>query len=99
MSYPHLFTRPLIFAALALSLLLGNSLAVDAQSAPSPQVTERQEADRTLREFRFNGQLYAIEIRTRDGESFHLLDRDGNGNFSRVSGSDIEIPAWAKSAR
>lgn len=98
MSYLRFSAILLAAVALSLSLLLSSSLT-HAQSSPSPQVTERQESGRTLREFRINGQLYAIEIRTQDGDSYHLIDRDGNGNFSRVSGSDIEIPDWATPAR
>ncbi|MDR5905392.1 DUF2782 domain-containing protein [Franzmannia qiaohouensis] len=90
--------RPMLLAALLCSSLLLASLASHAQS-PEPQVTERQEADRTLREFRINGQLYAIEIRTRDGDRYHLLDRRGDGNFSRVSGDAIEVPDWVNTGR
>ncbi|APX94496.1 hypothetical protein BWR19_17005 [Halomonas sp. 1513] len=91
--------RPMLLAALLCSSLLLASLASHAQSSPEPQITERQEADRTLREFRINGQLYAIEIRTRDGDRYHLLDRRGDGNFSRVSGDAIEVPDWVNTAR
>lgn len=92
-------SRAALLAAVLLSSLLLGSLAGHAQSSPEPQVTERQEADRTLREFRINGQLYAIEIRTRDGDRYHLLDRRGDGNFSRVSGDAVEVPDWVNTAR
>ena len=88
----------LLAATLLVSVLLG-SLAGHAQSSPEPQVTERQETDRTLREYRVNGQLYAIEIRTRDGDHYHLLDRRGDGNFSRVGGNDVEIPDWVNTGQ
>lgn len=88
----------LLVALLGSGLLLG-SLTSHAQSSPEPQITERQEADRTLREFRVNDQLYAIEIRTRDGDRYHLLDRRGDGNFSRVSGDAIEVPDWVNTGR
>lgn len=85
-------------------LLLGATLLVGvgsviAQSTPSPQITERQESDRTIREYRLNGQLYAIEIRTADGNRYYLVDRVGDGNFSRMGGESIEIPDWVKSPR
>ncbi|PAU74934.1 DUF2782 domain-containing protein [Halomonas salipaludis] len=91
--------RAALLAALLCSSLLLASLVSHAQSSPEPQVTERQEGDRTLREFRINGQLYAIEIRTRDGDRYHLLDRRGDGNFSRVSGDAIEVPDWVNTGR
>ncbi|MBD3895521.1 DUF2782 domain-containing protein [Halomonas sp. ML-15] len=91
--------RAALLAVVLFSGLLLGSLMGHAQAAPEPQITERQEADRTLREFRVNGQLYAIEIRTRDGDRYHLLDRRGDGNFSRVSGDVVEVPDWVNTGR
>ncbi|QJQ94984.1 MULTISPECIES: DUF2782 domain-containing protein [Halomonadaceae] len=81
------------------ALLLGSCLmlgaaSVVAQSAPAPTVTTRQEGGDTIREYRINGHLYAIEIRTASGQAYHLMDHDGNGNFARESGTDIRAPGW-----
>ncbi|GAA0582061.1 DUF2782 domain-containing protein [Halomonas salifodinae] len=82
--------RPLL--ALGLAALLASGSA----TAQAPQVTERQEAQRTLREYRLNGQLYAIEVRPAQGEHYFLVDRNGDGNFQRQAGNGVEIPAWVQ---
>ncbi|WP_275286802.1 DUF2782 domain-containing protein [Halomonas elongata] len=87
------------FAALLVggSLLLAG-LPASAQSggSPEPEITTRQEADRSIREYRLNGELYAIEVRPSSGPSYYLLDRNGDGNFERQDGGDIIVPDWVR---
>ncbi|MDT8895536.1 DUF2782 domain-containing protein [Halomonas sp. I1] len=85
------------------ALLVGGSLMLAglpalAQSggSPDPEITTRQEADRTVREYRVNGDLYAIEVRPSSGPSYYLIDRNGDGNFERQAGDDISIPEWVR---
>lgn len=91
-------------ASLFSALVLGAALAmvaapVVAQQNVTPQITVRQEDDQTIREYRVNGKLYAIEIKSEDGASYHLLDRTGDGNFERRQGDRIEIPDWAQQSQ
>ncbi|GEK47663.1 DUF2782 domain-containing protein [Halomonas pacifica] len=79
-----------------LALGLAAFLASGSVTAQTPQVTERQEAQRTVREYRLNGQLYAIEVRPAQGERYFLVDRNGDGNFQRQAGNGVEIPAWVQ---
>ncbi|ERS91856.1 MULTISPECIES: DUF2782 domain-containing protein [unclassified Halomonas] len=84
-------------SALLLSLgLLVAALPALAQSdeALAPDITIRQEEERTIREYRVNGELYAIEIRPSSGPSYYLVDRDGDGNFERQEGDRIAVPEW-----
>ncbi|QEA38877.1 DUF2782 domain-containing protein [Pistricoccus aurantiacus] len=84
-------------AALGLSLaLLGSVGSVSAQesSQVEPDVTIRQEQDRTIREYRVNGQLYAIRIEPSIGPAYYLLDDDGDGNFERQEGDRVAVPSW-----
>lgn len=84
-------------AAIALGLFVtcaaGAAIAQQASSV-EPDITIRQEDDRTIREYRVNGQLYAIEIRPSAGPSYFLLDEDGDGDFERHEGDRIAIPSW-----
>lgn len=77
-------------------ILLGTPLLTLAQqdNTVEPDITVRQEEDRTVREYRVNGQLYAIEIQPRVGPSYFLIDDDGDGDFRRSDNERIAIPSW-----
>ncbi|GHC15271.1 DUF2782 domain-containing protein [Aidingimonas halophila] len=62
--------------------------------AQEPDVTERQEDDRTIREYRYQGQLYAIEILPEEGGAYTLVDHEGDGDFERETNGSTEIPQW-----
>ncbi|RAR60803.1 DUF2782 domain-containing protein [Onishia taeanensis] len=84
---------------LMLSLCLCLSLAAAAPALAQstdvePDVTIRQQEDRTIEEYRVNGQLYAIKITPKVGPSYFLIDEDGDGNFARQSGDQVAIPSW-----
>lgn len=79
------------------SLLAVASLAAYADDAPSaePDVTIRQEGDRTVEEYRVNGFLYAIKITPKTGKPYFLVRADGSdGNFVRSDSPDMLIPSW-----
>ncbi|TDX29973.1 uncharacterized protein DUF2782 [Modicisalibacter xianhensis] len=77
-------------------VLLGSPLLTLAQqdNTVEPDITVRQEEDRTVREYRVNGQLYAIEIKPKVGPSYFLVDDDGDGDFRRSDNERIAIPSW-----
>ncbi|WP_163558399.1 DUF2782 domain-containing protein [Halomonas sp. NO4] len=83
-----------------LCLALGFAFAAPAHaqsgSQAEPEITVRQEAQRTLREYRVNGELYAIEIRPADGADYYLVDRDGDGNFDRQENAPQTVPDWVQ---
>ncbi|WP_108447493.1 DUF2782 domain-containing protein [Halomonas denitrificans] len=82
--------------ALATVLALSVSAGALAQSAGDlePDITIREEEDRTIREYRVNGELYAIEIQPFAGPSYYLVDHDGDGDFERREGDRIAVPQW-----
>ena len=79
------------------SLLACASLTAFADDAPSaePDVTIRQDGDRTIQEYRVNGFLYAVKIIPKGGKPYFLVRADGSdGNFIRSDNPDMLIPSW-----
>ena len=71
--------------------------ATAAEDAPAadPDVTIRQDGDKTIQEFRQNGFLYAIKITPKNGKPYFLVRADGSeGNFIRSDQPDMLIPSW-----
>ena len=82
---------------LATLLLTGPLIAQAADDAPSaePDVTIRQDGDKTIQEYRQNGFLYAIKITPKHGKPYFLVRADGtDDNFIRSDQPDMLIPAW-----
>ena len=88
--------RSLTALLLTVGLTLAAASPALAQSNENlePDITIRQEEERIIREYRVNGELYAIEIRPAAGPSYYLVDRDGDGNFERQEGDRIAVPEW-----
>lgn len=84
--------KPLLLAGvLALVPLSGFAQeSVDGE----PDVTIRQEGDRTVEEYRVNGFLYAVKITPKVGKPYFLVRADGDSNFIRADRPDMLIPAW-----
>lgn len=85
--------RLLLTGLLAISPLY----AIAAEDAPAadPDVTIRQDGDKTIQEFRQNGFLYAIKITPKNGKPYFLVRADGSeGNFIRSDQPDMLIPSW-----
>lgn len=76
-----LFTLPLAGFAIA--------------NTPEPEITIRQEAERTIEEYRINGQLYAIKVIPKVGEPYYLVDSEGDGQLDkRQERGRLLIPSW-----
>ncbi|WP_404295725.1 DUF2782 domain-containing protein [Halomonas sp.] len=87
-------TRTLIVLLLGLALVATGPALAQTSADLEPDITIRQEEDRTIREYRINGELYAIEIRPSAGPSYYLVDHDGDGNFERQDGDRLAVPQW-----
>lgn len=83
---------PMALFAIALSSTA--PLLFAQQDAATPDITVRQEEDRTIREYRINGQLYAIEIQPAQGPAYYLVDDDGDGDFQRSDAQRVTPPSW-----
>lgn len=89
----RVLNRLLLTSLLAISPLY----AIAAEDAPGadPDVTIRQDGDKTITEYRQNGFLYAIKITPKGGKPYFLVRADGSeGNFIRSDQPDMLIPAW-----
>ena len=89
----RVLNRLLLTGLLAISPLY----AIAAEDAPAadPDVTIRQDGDKTIHEFRQNGFLYAIKITPKNGKPYFLVRADGSeGNFIRSDQPDMLIPSW-----
>ncbi len=63
-----------------------------------PEVVIIQRDDKTIEEYRVNGQLYMIKVTPKNAPPYYLLDKDGNGTMETRSSGDLEtdimIPRW-----
>lgn len=69
----------------------------DEQEAIEPEVTIIRKEDRTVEEYRVNGQLYMIKVTPSKGYPYYLVDADGNGDLeTRRDELDpkILVPSW-----
>lgn len=69
------------------------------QEEIEPEVVIIQREDKTIEEYRINGQLYMIKVIPKHAPPYFLLDNDGDGSMeSRLGASDLEpdimIPRW-----
>jgi hypothetical protein len=46
-----------------------------------PTVTIREEEDRLIEEYRFNGQVYMVKITPKGGIPYYYIDTDGDGRL------------------
>lgn len=56
-----------------------------------PTVTIREEEQRTIEEYRMNGQVYMVKVTPKGGVPYYLIDTDGDGQFDY----DARNPALA----
>jgi len=47
--------------------------------AIEPSVTIRQEEDKTVEEYRYNGQIYMVKVTPKVGLPYYLIDDNGDG--------------------
>lgn len=61
-----------------------------------PEISIIQEDDRTIEEYRVNGQLYMIKITPDIGPAYYLMDTDGDGSLEtqRNNLANPEVPNW-----
>jgi hypothetical protein len=69
----------------------------DEREEMEPQVTIIRSEDRTVEEYRINGQLYMVKVTPSKGYPYYLVDADGDGQLeTRRNELDpkILVPSW-----
>ncbi|MFQ5642901.1 MAG: DUF2782 domain-containing protein [Thiogranum sp.] len=70
----------------------------EGQEEIEPEVVIIQREDKTIEEYRVNGQLYMIKVTPKHAPAYFLVDRDGDGTMETHTASDLEpdimIPRW-----
>lgn len=61
-----------------------------------PDINIIQEDDRTIEEYRVNGQLYMIKVIPVAGPAYYLMDTDGDGSLetTRNELDNPAVPNW-----
>ena len=65
-------------------------------AALEPEVTIIKREGNTVEEHRINGRLFMIKVTPEHGVPYYLVDRKGDGNFSRetMGNADVSVPMW-----
>lgn len=69
----------------------------ESQEGLEPEVTIIRKEDRTVEEYRINGELYMIKVTPSKGYPYYLVDADGDGSLeTRRNELDprILVPSW-----
>jgi hypothetical protein len=62
-----------------------------------PEVTIIRKEEKTIEEYRVNGQFYMAKITPVVGKPYYLIDADGDGNLETKQfelAADFAIPSW-----
>ena len=62
-----------------------------------PEVTIIRRQDRTVEEYRINGELYMIKVTPTKGVPYYLMDTDGDGSLETQRNDldpNILVPSW-----
>ncbi len=55
-----------------------------------PTVTIREEEDRLVEEYRYNGQVYMVKVTPAVGPPYYFVDTDGDGNLETAPDKGLE---------
>jgi len=90
--------RPASVAILLALLAFGGAAAAGAatadESVRGPDVTIIAEEERTIYEFRQNGQLRMVRVVPEFGKPFYLVPRDPTQGFGDLERADMLLPSW-----
>jgi len=69
---------------------------VDVAPPLEPEVTIIRRGEDIVEEYRVGGRLYMMKITPKGGPPFYLVDKLGDGNFSRMESLDsgVHPPMW-----
>ena len=88
------------FCALIYSVPAGAELDLEYRGDElgiEPTVQVKEHENRTVEEYRINGNLYMVKIKPRYGPAYYLVDDTGTGELEwrrDAAGRDMLIPKW-----
>ncbi len=70
--------------------------SVKGSAKIAPQITIIKRGEQKIAEYRIHGRLYLIKVTPAHGKPYYLMDREGNGQFTRLDAlnSHISVPQW-----
>jgi len=83
-----------LLALLALSAAPATFGATTEESLRGPDVTIIAEEERTIYEFRQNGQLRMVRVVPEFGKPYYLVPRDPTQGFGDLERADMLLPSW-----
>ena len=91
-------SRRLTAGLLALAIGVGGTATAAAattdESLSGPDVTIIAEEERTIYEFRQNGELRMVRIVPAFGKPYYLVPRDPTQGFGDLERADMLLPSW-----
>ena len=91
------FAGPLLAAAFAVLPVKAELDLEYHEEELEPEIQLKTYENRTVEEYRINGNLYMIKIKPKFGPAYYLVDDTGSGELDlrrTASGRDIVIPRW-----
>lgn len=84
-----------VMLATALLALAGAGAAQQAdETLQGPDITIIAEEDRTIYEFRQNGELRMVRVVPSFGKPYYLVPRDPTKGFGDLERADALVPSW-----
>ena len=83
-----------VWPPLLLLFASGVHAASDEESLRGPDVTIIAEEERTIHEFRQNGELRMVRIVPTLGRPYYLVPRDPSQGFGDLERADMLVPSW-----
>jgi len=68
-----------------------------AMEPDEPEITIRRRGNKTIQEYRVNGELYMVKIVPDIGPAYYLMDSNGDGNMDvrhSTLQKGIKVPQW-----
>jgi len=80
--------------AVVLLLVVAPLQAAEEESLRGPDVTIIADEERTIYEFRQNGELRMVRIVPDFGKPYYLVPRDPSQGFGNLERADMLVPSW-----
>lgn len=91
---PKVTEEPGVISTEAFSKIPKNLRPEELEQRDDTTVVIRSGDNRTLKEYRIGGFLYAIQVIPKVGKPYFLVAADNQGNFIRTDKPGMLVPSW-----